>query len=70
MGRETKVEGFLYYSKATNKDVKISYDDTIYIMSRSIPKDVKVSKCNFHLLWVITIFNFVITSPNASNLGY
>ncbi len=52
------------------KDYKISYDDTIYIMNHSIPKDVGISKCNLHFLWVTTIFGFVITSPNASNLGY
>jgi hypothetical protein len=67
---ETKVEGFLYYCKATNKDAKISYDDTIYIMNHFIPKDVGISKCNLHLLWVTTIFGFVIMSPNVSNLGY
>jgi len=33
-------------------------------------KNVGISKCNFHLLWVTTIFGFVIMSPNVSNLGY
>ncbi len=64
------MEGFLYYCKATNKDAENSYEGTICIISYFVPRDVGIFECNFHLLWVATIFRFVIMSPNVPNLGY
>jgi hypothetical protein len=39
-------------------------------MNYFIPKDVRASKCNLHLLWVAIVFGFVITNPSVPNLGY
>jgi hypothetical protein len=64
------MEGFLYYCKVASKDVKNSYEDTICIISYFVPRDIGMSKCNLHLLWVATVFGFVIISPSVPNLGY
>jgi len=64
------MEGFLYYCRVVSKDAENFYENMIYITSYSIPKDIGVSKCNLHLLWVVIIFGFVIMNPNAPNLGY
>ncbi len=64
------MEGFLYYCRAVSKDAEIFYENIICITSYYIPKDIRVSKSNLHLLWVVIIFGFVIMNPNAPNLGY
>jgi hypothetical protein len=61
---------FCIIARLATRMLKNSYKDAICKTNNFVPRDIRVLKCNLHLLWETSIFSFVNRSPNLPNLGY